>query len=147
MMNSVFQIPQAGAGAGGANPADLLAAIAAIPRTADRGDAAAADFTEATLTADNAFHDLDLSAIIPAGTPAVLLAVEYTSTSASQSIVFRKKGNTHAINEGELTTQVATKKVAADILVACDANRKIQYLITDPVPPTAINITVRGWLP
>lgn len=147
MINSVFQIPQAGAGAGGAIPADLIAAIAAIPRFADRGDPAAVDFTELTLTADNQLHDMDLSAILPVGTSAALLAVEYTATTANQSIIFQKKGNTHGINEGKLATEVAAQKVSADIWVACDANRKIQYLITDPHPPTAINVTVRGWYP
>lgn len=111
---------------------------------ADRGDPAANDYAVADLTTDGAWHDLDLSSIVPAGAKAVLLYVQILDNAASSLIVFRKNGIANSANAGVVSMQVANITNRADIIVACDTNRVIEYLATNTTW-TSIGICVRGW--
>lgn len=110
----------------------------------DRGDPAALDFTKGDLLQDNAWHDLDLSAIVPAGAKAVLIALSIASAYVNKDVKFRKNGvaPTPAISNSR--TQVANIYYYTDNVVAVDADRKIEYLTTVP-PWIAINIVIKGW--
>lgn len=111
----------------------------------DRGDPAAADFTLATpLTTDGAYHDLDLSSIVPAGAKMVCLRVLVEDNAAGSYVRFRKNGNTNDLNYGEIYTQVSGVLNSADIIVACDVNRVIEYKATSTTF-TGISITVKAW--
>lgn len=111
----------------------------------DRGDPAAPDFS--SFTNDVAYHDLDLSSIVPAGASAVSMAVILNSTSVvgGDAMAFRKKGNSNDINQSAIYTQLPNVPVADDIIVACDVNRKIQYVMNFAGSVNTSDLTVKGW--
>lgn len=111
----------------------------------DRGDPSSVDFAIGVLTVDAAFHDLDLSAIVPDGTTAVLLNVQVTSSAAGGVMDFRKKGNSNSINIGRVITQVGSVLNSVDIVVPCSTARVIEYKVSGGVSWTPINITVKGY--
>jgi hypothetical protein len=110
----------------------------------DRGNPANPDWTQLTITQDAAYHDLDLSGIVPIGTKAVLLTVGILSTSANRLLRFRKKGNSNNINITETRTQVANQAIYALVVVGVDENRLIEYYASNAAF-TGINVTVSGW--
>lgn len=111
----------------------------------DRGDPASFDFTEAGLTTDETWRDLDLSGVVPAGAVMVLLGVEVLDDAAGSFIMFRKKGNSNEIVTAKVRVQVANQPIEADRWCAVDSNRVIQYYGTD-VAFTSIDIAVKGWI-
>lgn len=127
---------------------DELKAFAAASHThsgyfVDRGDPAVSDWDQDDLTMNNAWHDLDLSAIVPAGAIAVLLLVAFLDDTLNSYLEFRKKGNSNAMNVGVVTATVINVSHQEDILVACDSNRVIEYHATEDL--LSVYITVRGW--
>lgn len=110
----------------------------------DRGDPSAADFTQATLTTDATWRDLDLSSIIPESAVAVLLAVDIRDDAVGSSLLFRKNGNANNKTISGLNTQVLNVTLYSDCVVFCDTARIIEYYGAN-VTFTAINITVKGW--
>lgn len=125
--------------------ADVAARLdAAVAGYTDRGDPAAYDWTLAELIEDGAYHDLDLSAIVPAGAKAVSLFVLYKASATAMAVRFRKNGNTNANNRGQVTSAVANLPITGDITVACDNNRVIEYFLSSPQTTLCI-ITVKGW--
>ncbi len=110
----------------------------------DRGDPAAADFTNADLTEDGNWHDLDLSAIIAdPDASSVLLVVEVTHDTPGEGILFRKNGNANELNIAGVMTQVDSVTQVVQCWVPCDAAQKIEYR-SDALDATAI--TVAGWV-
>lgn len=110
----------------------------------DRGDPAAADWTKDTLTADGAFHDLDLSSIVPAGAKAVLISITVKDDAAGSRVLLRKNGNSNSWNVGVATTQVANLRHFEDVVIPCDTNRVIEYELTNTVW-TEIYFLIKGW--
>ncbi len=110
----------------------------------DRGDPAAVDWNLGDLTEDGAFHTLDMSGVVPAGAKAVCLAVDYTGSAVGARIRIKKEGQANAYNIAKVQTQVANVPFWADLIVICDADRKVEYEITSP-QTTAVGITVKGW--
>jgi len=111
----------------------------------DRGDPAVYDFTQATLTTDDTWQDLDLSTIIPAGAKAVILRVCVNNSTPETGIYFRKKGNVNAINMGQILAQTSNVWNESDIIVALDSTRHIEYNATNTTW-AGILILVKGWL-
>lgn len=109
----------------------------------DRGDATASDFTQATMTTDGTYRDMDLSAIVPPGATAVALGVKITDDAVSSGI-FRKNGNSNAINTFQVRDIVANVGQFFDGTVAVDSNRVIEYNF-DNVTFTEIVVWVKGW--
>jgi hypothetical protein len=110
----------------------------------NRGDPAAADFVTANFTADNAWHDLDLSTIIPTGVSAVLLYCTIIVTASNRVLQFRKKGNVNTFAVSKFTTQAAGVATSGNLIVSVDTNGFIQYYAS-AVAWTTINATVLGW--
>lgn len=111
----------------------------------DMGDPGAATFVTADFTCDNAWHDLNLSAIVPAGTKAVFMRVLITDLSIGNFLRFRKNGNSNAITSPAARTQVANVTFEApSILVFCDTNRVIEYLGNSAFDDIVVVIT--GWI-
>ncbi len=109
----------------------------------DRGDPTAVDYTLTSFTADETWRDKDLSAIVPAGAKAVVLAVRVNDAAAGTKAMFRKNGNSNAINVSTITTQVASLDKFEDLIVACDGSRVIEYNIAAAMD--AIDVKVKGW--
>jgi len=109
-----------------------------------RGEPGGFDFDQGDLTTDEAWHDLDLSSIIPAGTVAVDLVVSVTDETAGNVIYFRKNGLASNYTSPKIRTQVANIQITDNILVPVDSNGKIEYLTTNTTW-TEIKIVVSGW--
>lgn len=125
--------------------ADVKARLAAaVPQFHDRGDPSGWDLVVGSMSTDGAWHDWDLSAIVPAGTTAVLLAVQVGDDAIDKSVAFRKNGNTNTFNAAQVRTQVANQMITVDVIVACDTNRVIEYW-TSSNTFSNINILVRGY--
>ena len=109
----------------------------------DRGDPASDDFT--SLTADSAWHDLDLSTILASGANAALLKVSVSNTAAGNYIQFRKKGNTNATAVAIMRSQVGGVSFDGCFVVGVDTNRKCQYFLLNSGVWTINGVTVIGW--
>jgi len=123
------------------NASQQLTAIGFV----DRGDHGT-DFNDSshggTLTIDDAWHDLDLSAIVPAGAKAVLLYVYMHGTAAGSAFAFRKNGYTST--KTFFVLEAANVGKYASCIVACDTNRVIEYL-GSVTTTTDAEIIVAGW--
>jgi len=108
----------------------------------DRGDPSSADWAIGDLTADNAWHDLDLSSIVPAGAGHVLLRVE-GDVAQQQEVLFRENGNSNAYNVSGLKFYGESRTHRDDCIVAVDSSRTIEYKISAAL--NYLNITVGGW--
>lgn len=110
----------------------------------DRGDPTTFDWELSDLIADNNWHDLNLSAIVPAGARCVLFNVLHHSTSSSGRFMMQTNGNANGNNIASIRTQTAFRYQDFPFLVAPDADRIVEYRI---VPPGTnfLRITVRGW--
>lgn len=111
--------------------------------SADRGDPSSIDFN--TLTDDGAWHDLDLSAIVPVGYRMVLLRFIGGSTRSGAQFYVRKNGATNNINADSVETN-GVEAIRCSFLVACDANRVIEYWATED-GWTVMALTVAAYWP
>ncbi len=110
----------------------------------DRGDPAGYDYTLANFTRDGAWHDLDLSAIVPAGAIAVKLIFRIVATNNNNVISLREKGNSNVYNKDSCYTIVANETWFFSPFVFCNSNRVIQYLTT-ATNWTSIDVVICGW--
>ena len=110
--------------------------------TVSRGTVSAADLANASITKDASFHDLDLSAIVPAGAVSVVLFVEVTDTSANTNFIFRQKGDTGTI-QPTMRVQVANVYAMGQVEVTLDSDRVIQYNLN--AASATANVTVLFW--
>lgn len=109
-----------------------------------RGEVTTPDKVQAGLTCNGIWYDWDLSAIIGAGSVAVLLIVECLHSSALKTIHFRKKGWTTGMNYVGIHNQTTNIWIDGNLWVPCDANRVIQY--NGSGTWTYINIYVQAWM-
>jgi len=116
----------------------------AWPVYIDRGDPSVDDIAVASLTTDAAWHDLDLSAWVPAGAIAALIRVYAQATTANAIFFLRKNGNTGFANSGVIVTQVANQRNIMSLVVSLDNNQVCEYYAAN-VSWTTLSLTVRGW--
>ena len=112
----------------------------------DRGDLAIADFGTGSFTVDGAYHDLDLSSIIPAGTVLALASVLLKNSSAGKQITFRQKGFTNEVNISRRYSFLAAVAQGYDLWLRPDVNGIIEYKVQDSGIWNTISLSVRGWL-
>lgn len=110
----------------------------------DRGDPAVPDFVTIDFTADNAWHDLDLSAIVPADAQSVLLSVVLNDNLIGRAFRIRKKGNVNGINVCRLDLLVANIDHYGDWVCPINSDRFLEYRLT-AVGWTTIALSVKGW--
>lgn len=111
----------------------------------DRGDPASYDFSKADFSTDGQWHVLDLSNIVPAGTTLVHLSIGAVIAYANSYIQFRKNGIVNDINKKIIVILFGNKEYYEDAQVACDADRKIEYWMSDRTWVT-LDMLVRGWM-
>lgn len=122
----------------------VIATIGIPPVYIDRGDPAIDDFTFPDFTVDNAWHDLDLSAIVPEGAKAVQFHAEVRAPIIGDTFALRKNGNVNAANINLLVIQVGDVVIAQNLASALDTNRFIEYRVINPLTQVII-LTVKGW--
>lgn len=113
-------------------------------RFVDRGDPATADFLIGDLNAVTTWTDLDLSAIIPGGTDAVVLAITLEDSANRRMFAFRTKGNVNQTNVPQIVTQVINQEIGDDMIVATNKQQTIQYY-SNGNTNVVVNLTVKGW--
>lgn len=110
----------------------------------DRGNLADFDFEMGDFTIDGAWHDLDLSAIVPSGAKTVAFVCRIRSMNVNYLVQFKEKGNVNDYNRAWLWTQVAMINKGGNFNCAVDSDRKIQYKVRAGVW-SAIDLTIKGW--
>jgi hypothetical protein len=105
-----------------------------------------ADFTQADFPDDDdAWHDLDVSSIVPAGTTLVVFRLAILATEANKKLRIRPKGTSWGNNTApSLRTQVANLGIDGLMVCPVDSNRYIQYS-AQATTWSAINMVVMGW--
>ncbi len=109
----------------------------------DRGDPAGFDWDAGDLTKDGAWHDLDVSAIVPVEARAVLIKAYLRDNLVGSSVNFRRHDNANNINTVALLTQVSVVWITADCIIPIDTDQTIEYNITAGLD--SIYLSVRGW--
>ena len=117
------------------------------PYWVDRGDPSAADFRIGDLTADGAYHDMDLSSIVPAGATQVRLGIFLSNSQGAGQwkVRFRKNGNSNSHHAPMIRTSVANLVIDGSLQVFCDSSRVIEYQLENDANYTQVDITVLGW--
>lgn len=113
-------------------------------RFVGREDISAYDFTETTLTQDEAYHDLDLSAIVPVGTACVLVQFRIEHDDIAKFMKLKKKGYLTDYNAFVFSTIVAGVEHRGDCIVNCSKDRKLEYWLSTPAWST-IRLIINGW--
>lgn len=108
------------------------------------GDPSGYDFQVGNLTTNGQYQDLDLASIVTVAAVAVHLEVNIQDDEVQSSIAFRKKGLSNNYNRTLIRNQLANVTAGRCLIVALDANRKIEYSATN-TEFTTINIAVLGW--
>lgn len=134
---------------------EILAAIAALKTWVqnqnylqtgfvDRGDPPDYDYTAGDFIKDSAWHELDLSAIVPAGAKAVLFRVDPLNPNVGNKFVVRKHGNVNDINTAKVYIMVSGVPDSRCFSCSLDSDRKIDYWITSGTW-MVLDFTVKGW--
>ena len=110
----------------------------------DRGDPVGPDWSTSAFTTDQTWRDLDCSAIVPSGAVAIVFLLIIADDTIGGRFRFRKNGNSNSYNVPGIDQNVANLYYQAQLLVACDANRIIEYWATTK-SWTVITLTVLGW--
>jgi len=110
----------------------------------DRGDPVSFDWQWPALTADNNWHDLNLSGIVPAGALLVLFSVFHRASATSARFLMRQNGNYNEFNVASLRSQNANILQDTHFLVSPDANGIVEYRIV-PFGTDYLRLTVLGW--
>ena len=122
----------------------IIEAIGIPPVFISRGDPAGWDFTQATLTADGARHEMDLSAIIPAGASAVSLRLGVRHSAIGKSFYVYPHGTVNVFNAIRCLNQVSNISIEIDGVISLDSTRKVDYLLTNIVWDS-VYVAVKGW--
>lgn len=109
----------------------------------DRGDASGWDWTQADLTMDDTWNDLDCSSIVPEDAVAILFQVNIRDASTGQYFWMRKNGNSNSHNRFYGNTIVADLRHSYDAIVFCDTDRKVEYKAEAAFD--VIEIVIKGW--
>lgn len=109
-----------------------------------RGDVSGFDFSIGDLTLDGAWHDLDLSNIVPDGTKAVELWFRAADDIINSTFDLVRNGDTNKINRASAMIQVANVYTHHNLIVACDSGRIVEYRATNTTW-LEISIIVKGW--
>ncbi len=110
----------------------------------DRGDVAVYDYIEATLTADGAWHDLDISGIVGASRRLVVIESNLKDNAGGKTMIMRTKGNVNEINVSPCGTITADKTCSRNMILYTDINGVLQYKIESGVW-AIIDLAIRGW--
>lgn len=110
-----------------------------------RGDIDNYDLTQATMTMDGAFHDWDISGIVPAGTTMVLVGARIADTTVGRFVYVQYKGFLEGVNTSLLVNAVTNKTAYNEFIVPVDPDvLKLEYM-TYPAAIDVISFYIKGW--
>ena len=102
------------------------------------------DFTLPDFNNNNAWHDLDLSGIVPDKAYAVVVNLRVHTVSFTASTRWRRKGSTTEWGVVKAGTAPSANFRWHQLIIACDSNRVIQYRNTTGTW-TTMDFNVYGW--
>ena len=103
-------------------------------RFVDRGDPATVDFGLGDFTADDTWHELDLSGIVDEGTKAIAFCITCRNTNPQRRAMFKKKGNVNVGSLSILYSQNANIYFGINCTCPLSTDGKIEY-----------NLNAGGW--
>lgn len=110
----------------------------------NRGDNTPNDFTTGDFTLDGAWHDLDLSGIVPEDSKCVNLKVNVRASIVDNRFDIRQNGNVNTANLLSVWTQVKDRRIGGVFPVNVDSARIVEYRGTAG-NWTLVFINVNGW--
>lgn len=105
---------------------------------------AAYDWTQANLTEDGNWHELDCSPYVPTGAKAILFEVQIRNSAIDKRLRLRYPGDANAPGWLRFNTQVANIYRHGEMIMSCDADRKVEYYFTAG-GWTGERISILGW--
>lgn len=123
----------------------VIAEIGIPPCWIQRPDFDGNDFLKEALTIDNAWHELDVSAIVPAGASAAHFHIKVDANTIGGVIYMRPRGRSEFTGTCKVRPQVAGQPIAYFPTVGLDSSRIIEYRISSAVW-VLINIKIEAWL-
>ena len=102
------------------------------------------DFLLVDFTNDNAWHDLDLSGIVPDKAYAVIVNLRIGATYYPESTRWRTKGSTTEFGAVKAGTYPVGSYRWHQLIIACDSNRVIQYRNSSG-SWTTLDFNIYGW--
>jgi len=109
------------------------------------GDVVGFDKTLNDFTRDSGWHELDLSAIVPAGTVLVHCRVRLYADASKMVTEWKEWGNAQNKNVARVFAHAGSGDWGRSFWVACDTDRSIAYMIQTG-SWTNIDFVVRGWI-
>jgi hypothetical protein len=110
----------------------------------DRGDPSSGDWAVGDLTMDGTWNDLDCSSVVPENAVAIIFRVNVVDATVNKALALRKNGNSNAIAIQAVRTQIADQANDACMIIACDANRVVEYKGDSGLSDVA-GISITGW--
>ncbi len=100
------------------------------------------DYTQATLTEDNAWHELDISGIVPANTTAIAVSLIVSDGSVGARGRLRSSSQSSIYQVLEIQVNVTNKTISNNGIVGV-SGQAIDYAFN--VVFTSISLTILGW--
>jgi len=102
------------------------------------------DFEDTDFTKDNAFHDLDLSGIVPANAKAVMLEMSIVDGVADTYFKLREKGRTDIYACPAVWNPAINVHAQREAIIPVTSDGLIQYQVSVGVTDTLVAIL--GWI-
>lgn len=128
---------------GGSDELDLTGLLGAGGYI-DRGDAQSWDWTLTDFSVENTWTDLDCASKVPAGASHIALRLLLTSDDLPARIDLRENGLSYEVTLSRCSVHVAAVQSCFFLVVACDADRKIEYK-RNIASWTNLNVHILGW--
>lgn len=113
-------------------------------RTVTRGNTASADYSSGTLTKDGAWHDLDLSSVVPTEARWVQLQVNISAAAIGRYLLLREKDFAEQYVIHKLYTHAAAFPTDARFWIGINSSGILEYAAA-AAAFTDLNITVVAW--
>lgn len=113
-------------------------------RFTNRGEISAYDFDENNIIADDTYHDLDLSSIVPKGNIPILIQFSISYQSGNKYLKIRKKGFTTDYEAFVVRNSGDNYDARGIFIVECNADRIIECNLS-PATNKWVGLIVGGW--
>lgn len=110
----------------------------------NRGDPSSFDFTTGDFTADNSWHDLDISSIVPANTSCIACHIEFYYTVQDWMVRFKTSNQVYDRNIFSAPQSTSLGFTFRDFTLPTDGLQSIAYKF-DSYNFSACNLTIKGW--
>lgn len=111
----------------------------------DAGQKDTHDFTVSDFTNDSSFHDLDLSAKVPANAKWIILGVKIKGSVISSFMEWASKSTSTGYPQYNMAMKVTAVIEAATIILPLDGDKKVQYRLQAGVTWSSCDVDIIGY--